>query len=129
MPRLSLTQWSSKVETLSALMAKYPAVLETLRIIAAHSNGEPRSNAQSYIFLIHSPPGRPTFHCSPGWWTVHPKFYCSRQRTAAWERHMQMSTQQKSTLEPHEQMKFGKRYGKGLKASQKSSVFKSENRA
>ena len=54
-PKLCPTRWSSRVETLSALMAKYPAVLETLGIIAAHSNGEPRSNAQSYIRLLEDP--------------------------------------------------------------------------
>ncbi len=54
-PKLCRTRWSSRVETLSALMAKYPAVLETLKIIAAGSNGEPRSKAQSYIRLLEDP--------------------------------------------------------------------------
>ena len=54
-PKLCPTRWSSRVETLSALMAKYGAVLETLELIAAHSNSEPRSNAQSYIRLLEDP--------------------------------------------------------------------------
>ena len=54
-PKLCPTRCSSRVETLSALMAKYGAVLETLELIAAHSNSEPRSNAQSYIRLLEDP--------------------------------------------------------------------------
>ena len=54
-PKLCPTRWSSKVETLSALMAKYSSVMETLGQIADQSKGEPRSNAQSYIRLMESP--------------------------------------------------------------------------
>ena len=54
-PKLCPTRWSSRVETLSALLAKYPAVLETLAVIAAHSNGQPWGNAQSYIRLLEDP--------------------------------------------------------------------------
>ena len=55
MPKLCPTRWSSRVETLSALIAKYSSVLETLGQIADQSTGEPRSNAQSYIRLMESP--------------------------------------------------------------------------
>ena len=55
MPKLYPTQWSSRVEIPSALLAKYPAVLETLAVIAAHSNGKPRGNAQSCICLLEDP--------------------------------------------------------------------------
>ena len=51
-PKLCPTRWSSKVETLSALIAKYPSVLQTLSAIADQSKGQPRSNAQSYIRLL-----------------------------------------------------------------------------
>ena len=54
-PKLCPTRWSSRVETLSALMAKYSSVMETLEQIADQSKGEPRSNAQSYIRLMESP--------------------------------------------------------------------------
>jgi hypothetical protein len=54
-PKLCPTRWSSRVETLSALIAKYSSALETLEKIADQSNGEPRSNAQSYIRLMESP--------------------------------------------------------------------------
>ena len=54
-PKLCPTRWSSRVETLSALIAKYSSVLETLGQIADQSTGEPRSNAQSYIRLMESP--------------------------------------------------------------------------
>jgi hypothetical protein len=54
-PKLSPTTWSSRVETLSALIAKYSSALEMLEKIADQSNGEPRSNAPSYIRLMESP--------------------------------------------------------------------------
>ena len=54
-PKLCPTRWSSRVETLSALIAKYPAVLETLEIIAAHSKSDSRSNAKAYIRLLEDP--------------------------------------------------------------------------
>ena len=43
------------METLSALIAKYLSVIETLEQIADQSKGEPRSNAQSYNHLMESP--------------------------------------------------------------------------
>ncbi|CAB4038437.1 52 kDa repressor of the inhibitor of the kinase-like [Paramuricea clavata] len=54
-PKLCPTRWSSRVETLSALMAKYSSVMETLEQIAAQNKGEPRHNAQSYIRLMETP--------------------------------------------------------------------------
>ena len=54
-PKLCPTRWSSRVETLSALIAKYSSALETLEKIADQSNGVPRSNAQSHIRLMESP--------------------------------------------------------------------------
>ena len=44
-PKLCPTRWSSRVETVSALIAKYLSVIETLEQIADQSKGEPRSNA------------------------------------------------------------------------------------
>ncbi|XP_028395699.1 uncharacterized protein LOC114519730 [Dendronephthya gigantea] len=54
-PKLCPTRWSSRVETLSALLAKYSSVLKTLEQIADQSNGEPRGNANAYIRLMESP--------------------------------------------------------------------------
>ncbi|CAB3980295.1 52 kDa repressor of the inhibitor of the kinase-like [Paramuricea clavata] len=54
-PKLCPNRWSSRVETLSALMAKYSLVMETFKQIAAQSKGEPRHNAQSYIRLMETP--------------------------------------------------------------------------
>ena len=51
-PKLFPTRWSSKIETISAMIAKYPTVLNTLSAIADQSKGQPRSNAQSYIRLL-----------------------------------------------------------------------------
>ena len=51
-PELCPTRLSSRVETLSALTAKYLSVIETLKQITNQSKGEPRSNVQSYIRLM-----------------------------------------------------------------------------
>ena len=51
-PKLCLTRWSAKFDTISAIIAKYPIVLQTLSSIAEQSKGEPRNTALAYIRLL-----------------------------------------------------------------------------
>lgn len=51
-PKFCATRWSARVSTLSALIAKYGTVLETMGRIRDRSTGETRSDAGSYIQLL-----------------------------------------------------------------------------
>lgn len=51
-PKFCATRWTSRVSTLSALLAKYVEVLRALERIRDCSTGEARSDASSYIRLL-----------------------------------------------------------------------------
>ena len=51
-PKFCATHWSARVRTLSALMAKYVTVLETMGRIKDSSKGETRSDACSYMRFL-----------------------------------------------------------------------------
>ena len=51
-PKFCATRWSARVRTLSALIAKYVTVLETMGRIEDISKGEARSDACSYMWLL-----------------------------------------------------------------------------
>ncbi len=70
-PKLCPTRWSSRVETLSALIAKYSSALETLEKIADQSNG----GAKEQRPVIHSPNGISSVHCSSCCGAVHFRFH------------------------------------------------------
>ena len=51
-PKFCATRWSARVSTLSALIAKYDIVIETMGRIRDSSTGEAKSDASSYIRLL-----------------------------------------------------------------------------
>ena len=51
-PKFCATRWSARVSTLSALIAKYVTVVETMDRIKDSSTGEARNDASSYIRLL-----------------------------------------------------------------------------
>ena len=51
-PKFCATRWSARVRTLSALIAKYVTVLETMGRIKDSSKGDARSDACSYMRLL-----------------------------------------------------------------------------
>ena len=51
-PKFCATRWSARVSTLSALMAKYVTVLETMTLIRDRSTKQARSDASSYVRLL-----------------------------------------------------------------------------
>ena len=51
-PKFCATRWSARICTISALIAKYPTVLETMGRIKDSSTGDSRSDASSHIRLL-----------------------------------------------------------------------------
>ena len=51
-PKFCATHWIAGVSTLSALMAKYITVFETLGIIRDRNQGKARNDASSYMWLL-----------------------------------------------------------------------------
>ena len=51
-PKVCATRWTARVDTLSALIAKYKLILEALEQIQDTSNGDARRDAGTYIRLL-----------------------------------------------------------------------------
>ena len=51
-PKFCATRWSARVSTLSALIAKYVTVFETMGMIRDRSQGKARDDASSYMRLL-----------------------------------------------------------------------------
>lgn len=52
LPKFCATRWSARVTTLSALIAKYVTVFETMGKIRDRSQGKARNDASSYMRLL-----------------------------------------------------------------------------